>query len=226
MHLNVRIFKPVPNVKHIFYISRSTFSQETTEVAELAIDRYGVDWKVYPFFENEDYCQIEPDIDNGNGIFIAHFGLKSAVIELEAEELQNLSICDLEATELVTPTRVVRKKRPPKIEKSRPSLRLSRQLRNSVKRLSAPRQFIVDGAAAASIKKEKEGSKSSVVDQEITISTDAKIDNDAQKAFEEMDIGIFGISLKRFYHPMAEALALIEKSKPSAFPVPNPRPWK
>ncbi|KAJ3322157.1 putative methyltransferase nsun7 [Blyttiomyces sp. JEL0837] len=135
-------------------------------------------------------------------------------------------------------------KKPKRLRKKRhahPSgPKLSKTLSESVSRLSVPRRNFNEEDLTAEKKtkperalKRHDSKHSGATEHEGANDEEgdfAKVKNSGSQSLLDFDIGVFGISLKRFYEPKAKAIKQIEISPPDVarwrYPVPNPRPWK
>ncbi|KAJ3322853.1 putative methyltransferase nsun7 [Boothiomyces sp. JEL0866] len=241
----------LPKVKNILYVTRSTHSEENEQVVEETLDRYGVEWKlvyVLPDIPTEkeredeiDECfAIRPSNTTGNGIFIANFQLKPPKEEQVAEKLSNrvsqLNINEIEDhPEPAAPKRKRKSFTRKKGEKLH--LHLPKQLKESVTRLSMPRALTksLGGSKAILIEKQLQPAKSveKIVAKE-PLEKDIQYDTPKEETnLDAQDIGVFGVSLQKFYGPRTEAIKAIEKLPREVpqklrwvYPVPNPTKWK
>ncbi|KAJ3275849.1 putative 28S rRNA (cytosine-C(5))-methyltransferase [Terramyces sp. JEL0728] len=221
----------LPKVKNILYVTRSTHSEENEQVVEETLDRYGVEWRlvyVLPDIptekekddEIEECFTIRPSNNTGNGIFMANFQLKPPKEEeKEAHEklstrVSQLNINQIEEQPDLTITQRKRKsfvrKRGDKLH-----LQLPKLLKESVTRLSMPRALSKSLGGSKSILIEKQ--LQSVRHNPKPVSKEApekEIANNSaagEPSLEGQDIGVFGVSLQKFYGPRTEALKAIEK---------------
>jgi 16S rRNA C967 or C1407 C5-methylase (RsmB/RsmF family) len=223
-----------PKVKNILYQTRSVHSEENEKVVNETLERWGVEWKlncVLPDVsqdEKEDTIEecltIEPSTLKGNGIFIAHFQLKPKETKkpeaekhrIHTQQTEEMTVQELEH-QLVEVIKPKRKKKERK--RGEPlKIKLPKQLRYSVDRLSVPRSFVLD-QKEKEIKIKKESSKFDIVDSKFEKKTTLKVFEEAptevkqKDANQDLDVAVYGISLSKFYGPRALALQELNLKK-------------
>jgi hypothetical protein len=223
-----------PKVKNILYQTRSVHSEENEKVVNETLERWGVEWKLncvlpdVPQDEKEDTIEecltIEPSTSKGNGIFIAHFQLKPKETKkpepekhrVHTHQTEELTVKELEH-ELIETIKPKRKKRERK--RGEPlKIKLPRQLRTSVDRLSVPRAFVLD-KREKEIQVKKESSKVELLDGKLEKQPSLKQVEETPKASKQkdmsrdLDVAVYGISLSKFYGPRALALQEIDLKK-------------
>ncbi|KAI8610454.1 S-adenosyl-L-methionine-dependent methyltransferase [Chytriomyces sp. MP71] len=119
--------------------------------------------------------------------------------------------------------------------------KLPKSLEVSVNRLSVPRKpsFLIDDERVAPVRRVRKVAilrhdSKGLQDEEAEVETEEEEqERKERQAALDMDISIFGVSLKKFYEPRVHAIREIkiqhiEPAVPNRwrYPVPNPRPWK
>lgn len=216
--------------------------------------------KIQGELDIEECLTISPSKQTGNGIFMANFQLKPLVhdthrqedAETLAKKLAEQSIASLEKE--VVQEKPKRKKKPLGRKRGEPlKIRLPKALRASVERLSIPRLFSAGREKFEFIRKRSLSQKSlSSKNQSQTEFEEAEQPQEYQSADEvgaeshpkatggeevseevrNVDIGVYGISIKKFFNPRAEAIEALKTQHKSlqkirwAYPIPNPTVWK
>ena len=206
--------------------------------------------------EIEECLTIHPSPSLGNGIFVANFQLKPLVTETIhrqedpttlAKRLSEQNIADLEkGVDAVKPKR---KKKQGRKKGEMLKIKLPKSLRASVDRLSVPRIFQVEkkqgflerkhtiyDSLGKPISRPGTTKDSSDVNGSVDL-TEAQVENMKVEEGDDLDrqfadLGVMGISIKKFFGPRADALEKLHKQQTSlnqlrwTYPVPNPTVWK
>lgn len=235
------------------YMTRSIHEEENEQVVNETIERYGVEWELQRVLpdvyteamdaETKSNCfSIFPSESNGNGVFLAHFALKKA----PTLETQEDPVIDSSETLNNEENNVTTKERKPRLSKSigksKPLdalvkiKKLPKHVIRSIERLSIPR-ISVEGIPQILKNIKSDEIKDNDLREKILVDSFSSLKmgksmtltDENTKNTDEIDIAIFGISLKKFYSPRTEALKVMEQENVwlrQKFPVPNPRPWK
>jgi hypothetical protein len=209
-------------VHDILYTTRSLHSEENEQVVEDTLDRHGVEWKltcVLPEIPSEkisdyeyDEClTIHPEEVNGNGIFIAHFTLKPPEI-IKTKEIHRtvasvagMSLGDIEAEE---PRKSTKKRETGRKKGEHLRIKLPKKLRESVKRLSAPRFYYDQTRPSVNVITSK------IPELQAPRGAPISTEEDHKNSF---DIEAFGKSLKEFFVPKQQAMLSIDQKKLGGF---------
>lgn len=205
----------VPFVDSVLYITRSTHKEENGQVVEEVLDRYGVDWTLWPVVGNnsqdqsEDFEETFPlPTGSGNGTYLAQFRLKKAIKEKEEEierhrqSLAEMSVLDLE-------TKIPKRRSSKPAEKFIPQAALKRIPKNivvTVERLSVPKRYM--GEVVPPVKRTIFASSSKKFKSEHSSIAEPRSDDDIIKKLTNMSL--FGSNLSKFFSPQAEALEKIK----------------
>jgi hypothetical protein len=216
-----------PNVQHILYQTRSAHPEENEHVVGETLERWAVEWRLNEVLPGiaagndisyiEECLSIKPSTTKGNGIFIAHFQIKPLEVkELEPED-NCIFRCDSilsSINDLQNQNETVPKSKGKKKERKRGEplkIKLPKQLRSSVNRLSVPRitslELKGDAKVINGILKNETESAARTTNKLETIVPE-KLESQ-----EEIDISVFGLSLKKFFGPRASALKQIHAQK-------------
>jgi hypothetical protein len=217
------------SAKNIMYIARSFHDEETNQVVEDVLERYGVEWKLTPVLPEiqksatkavQKSCfLIEPSPTQGNGIFIAHFTMIPKIIERELQDL-TLAALDMEARDssCIKQDRNDIKKSHTELHEERKTekkkAKLTKKLRESVERLSNHRLSTTkpkEVSKADSNKNLCKSTSAATVDNGDVAESSENIAEDPEQPKFEDNIIVYGMSLKKFYNPKVLALESMKK---------------
>lgn len=211
-------------------MTRSSHCEENEQVVDELLERYGVEWElqeILPEFYNEKLSSesagcltVLPSENNGNGVFLAQFRLKKLSIPAEEEVAVETGAEDFNIVELdgAIKKRISTKTRQATPMKPIVFRRIPKHIKRSVKRLSIPRRLMGEVIVTPkqhrqSVAEERiESVRSSLSHLRVRPDTGAETDAELDIG-EYIDIGIFGMSLKGFYGPRAEAMKMIKNEE-------------
>jgi hypothetical protein len=212
-------------------MTRSSHEEENEQVVMEVMERYGVQWefqRILPemctdpmYIRESNHClTIFPSEQNGNGIFLAQFVLKKPPIPEPIVTLPKTNSEILCETKFDHSSKdLLRYSKSAGRYISTPSLtkpkKLPKYIIRAVERLSVPRRVM--GEVIGNRKKNGDIDDDRARDdlecsmESLKISrTSISSGFDTKFTGGNIDISIFGISLKKFYTPRAEALKIIK----------------